>query len=253
VIFTIPHKGLACKNPKGIVPWAGIQQDTSSFIKSEYLPENFAFREPSKLTKQQAITLLDYWRGRFETEDPVGVFSFHAYMDGEGIRHERPRDNRLEHGFRGPSKRPDKGKGKETGPALPRRRGYKCPETHSGTDSDSDTEPPSNNGLKRGSGDPSKQLGKGKGKEITPAPARKRGHRRPQLHSRNDSDAKPSSKSPSETSSESDSSSSDEGPIETTAKLARTQAKMTQKRGDTRGRETVKKVGVSTLMSSGNC
>lgn len=68
------------------VPWGCILEQTDLFIRQEYLPEGTKLREPSKLSKAAAYSLLKFWYGRQEDPKCKIPFSFFAVKnakDGE--------------------------------------------------------------------------------------------------------------------------------------------------------------------------
>ena len=67
--------GLTCGKAKASVPWTSIAEDPQDYIKDKYLPDGVGLKEPSKLSGTQVTQILEFWRGRQQT-NPKDVFMF---------------------------------------------------------------------------------------------------------------------------------------------------------------------------------
>jgi len=54
---------MKAKNGKASVPWKQLSNDWSEFSDMEYLPEDFQFDEPAKLSKGDVLEVLEIQTG----------------------------------------------------------------------------------------------------------------------------------------------------------------------------------------------
>jgi len=53
------------------------------YISGQYWPTNVAFKEPSRLTNEEATTILEWWRDR-QVTDPTDTFRFKRWLESDG-------------------------------------------------------------------------------------------------------------------------------------------------------------------------
>ncbi|KIM58414.1 hypothetical protein SCLCIDRAFT_28075 [Scleroderma citrinum Foug A] len=68
------------------MPWTSIAEDPQDYIQDKYLPDGVGLKEPSKLSGTQVTQILEFWRGRQQT-NLKDVFMFRRWKDGEGVFH----------------------------------------------------------------------------------------------------------------------------------------------------------------------
>jgi hypothetical protein len=66
------------------VPWASILDCIEDYISPDYLPTDTKLKEPSKLTKAAAHSLLKFWYDRQEDSKCPVPFAFHAVRSKDG-------------------------------------------------------------------------------------------------------------------------------------------------------------------------
>jgi hypothetical protein len=75
---------LSSGNKKASVPWGFLLGKETEYVDSEYLPEGFAFKEPSKVTKAVTREWLKFWFGRQEDPQTATVFAFKGVKGKNG-------------------------------------------------------------------------------------------------------------------------------------------------------------------------
>ncbi|KAG1856823.1 hypothetical protein C8R48DRAFT_674796 [Suillus tomentosus] len=71
------------ENMKVAVPWGDVIHDPSAFFQDAHWPASVQLKEPSKMDKAHATTVLDFWFARQEN-DMQPAFSFKAWKDSDG-------------------------------------------------------------------------------------------------------------------------------------------------------------------------
>jgi len=66
------------------VPWASLLGSEADYVDPKYVPVNFTFKEPSKLSKQEALDRLKFWYGRQEDPKIKTVFQFQKVLGRDG-------------------------------------------------------------------------------------------------------------------------------------------------------------------------
>ncbi|KAG1721477.1 uncharacterized protein EDB91DRAFT_1088442 [Suillus paluster] len=72
--------------PKVPVPWSDIMKGQSRFISSTYLPDGTQIMEPSKMHRDEAISLLECWLDQQDNQVSL-TFQFKAWIDDKGKMH----------------------------------------------------------------------------------------------------------------------------------------------------------------------
>lgn len=67
---------LATGRPKASVPWGSLFGSEAEYVDQEYMPDSFTFKEPSKLSKPEALTSLKFWYDRQQNPKVKTVFQF---------------------------------------------------------------------------------------------------------------------------------------------------------------------------------
>jgi hypothetical protein len=47
-----------------VIPWGSIMKDQTSWIMEECIPDEFQWKDPSKIQREEVYRLLDHWRAR---------------------------------------------------------------------------------------------------------------------------------------------------------------------------------------------
>ncbi|KAF8833782.1 hypothetical protein BDN67DRAFT_1017188 [Paxillus ammoniavirescens] len=76
------HYRIACSIPNAVVPWGEVSKDQDEYIAPLYLPPGFKVTDLSKMHKREAITLLEFWRGR-QDKDKRSVFAFRRWRGSD--------------------------------------------------------------------------------------------------------------------------------------------------------------------------
>ena len=66
------------------VPWSTLTLAHKDYIDSDFLPEGFEFKDPSKLSFSAAQQLLSFWAQRQQDDDEDHVFQFKAIRGASG-------------------------------------------------------------------------------------------------------------------------------------------------------------------------
>jgi hypothetical protein len=75
------------------VPWGDIGQHQDEYISREYLPAGFQLRDPSKLTKQNATALLEFWYKRQDDKKVKTTLEFRGFKGKNGQVDKSPASN----------------------------------------------------------------------------------------------------------------------------------------------------------------
>lgn len=70
--------------PRSTVPWSTLSKSHREFIDAQYLPKNFEFKDPSKMTVGAARAVLKFWINRQEDFEIQTVFRFKGVQDKSG-------------------------------------------------------------------------------------------------------------------------------------------------------------------------
>ncbi|KAG1726510.1 uncharacterized protein EDB91DRAFT_1086744 [Suillus paluster] len=84
--FLTIHYRMCCGKLKVPVPWSDIMKGQSRFISSTYLPDGTQIMEPSKMHRDEAISLLECWLDRQDNQVSP-TFQFKAWIDDKGKMH----------------------------------------------------------------------------------------------------------------------------------------------------------------------
>ncbi|KAG2058519.1 hypothetical protein BDR06DRAFT_1004228 [Suillus hirtellus] len=68
---------------KAAVPWGDVIHDPSAFFQDAHWPASVQLKEPSKMDKADAMTVLDFWFACQENDMQL-AFSFKAWKDSDG-------------------------------------------------------------------------------------------------------------------------------------------------------------------------
>jgi hypothetical protein len=118
----------ASDNPKASVPWNALLGQEEVYVEGQYLPPDFTFKEPSKLSKPEAYDRLKFWYDRQQNGDIT--LKFHRYRGHGG--------DAVAVGLSAKSKKPTRRK------QLRKRKHPARGRNHSvGSDEDDDPTPPS--------------------------------------------------------------------------------------------------------------
>ena len=66
---------------KSAVDWAALSENQDDMIHHKYLPDDFTFRDPSKMRKAHYQSLLEHWYMRQEDDSIDVVFAFKGYWN----------------------------------------------------------------------------------------------------------------------------------------------------------------------------
>jgi hypothetical protein len=66
---------------KSAVDWTALSENQDDMIHHKYLPDNFTFRDPSKMKKAHYRLLLEHWYKRQEDDSIDIAFAFKGYWD----------------------------------------------------------------------------------------------------------------------------------------------------------------------------
>src|ERR1700722_19649682 len=69
---------LASGNSKAMVPWKSLQGHEEDYVDNKYVPKNFTFKEPSKLTKVECYERVKFWYDRQENPTIKKVFQYRS-------------------------------------------------------------------------------------------------------------------------------------------------------------------------------
>ncbi|KAG1843426.1 hypothetical protein C8R48DRAFT_780723 [Suillus tomentosus] len=84
--FLTIHYRICCRKRKVPVPWSDIMKGQSRFISSTFLPNDIKITDPSKMQRNEANALLEYWLDRQDNQ--VGLtLKFKAWIDDKGKMH----------------------------------------------------------------------------------------------------------------------------------------------------------------------
>ncbi|KAG2080326.1 uncharacterized protein F5147DRAFT_813230 [Suillus discolor] len=84
--FLTIHYRICCGKRKVPVPWSDIMKGQSRFISSTFLPNDIKITDPSKMQRNEANALLEYWLDRQDNQ--VGLtLKFKAWIDDKGKMH----------------------------------------------------------------------------------------------------------------------------------------------------------------------
>ncbi|KAG2108070.1 uncharacterized protein F5147DRAFT_653150 [Suillus discolor] len=97
------------ENLKAVVPWGDVIHDPWAFFDGAHWPAGVQLKEPSKMDKADATTVLDFWFAR-QKDDMQPAFSFKAWKDSDGEMQEADLCPPSAH--RGNATKQSKGKGK---------------------------------------------------------------------------------------------------------------------------------------------
>ena len=75
---------LASGNSKAMVPWGSLQGHEEDYVDNEYVPKNFTFKEPSKLTKVECYERVKFWYDRQENPTIKKVFQYRSIRGPDG-------------------------------------------------------------------------------------------------------------------------------------------------------------------------
>src|ERR1700719_1694367 len=75
---------LASGNSKAMVPWGSLQGHEEDYVDNEYVPKNFTFKEPSKLTKVECYERVKFWYDRQENPTIKKVFQYQSIRGPDG-------------------------------------------------------------------------------------------------------------------------------------------------------------------------
>jgi hypothetical protein len=75
---------LSSGNKKASVPWGSLLGKEAEYVDSEYLPEGFTFKEPSKVNKAVTYAWLKFWFDRQEDPRTKTVFTFKVVKGNNG-------------------------------------------------------------------------------------------------------------------------------------------------------------------------
>jgi hypothetical protein len=72
-------------NKKASVPWGTLLGKEEEYVNLDYLPEGFAFKEPSKINKADSLAWLRFWFNRQEDPRTKTVFTFEQIRGNDGL------------------------------------------------------------------------------------------------------------------------------------------------------------------------
>jgi hypothetical protein len=75
---------LATGKTKTSVPWAALNGNEETYVDSQYVPEDFSFKEPSKLSKKESYERLKFWFDRQADPNIKTVFQFRRIRGPDG-------------------------------------------------------------------------------------------------------------------------------------------------------------------------
>ncbi|KAG2119462.1 uncharacterized protein F5147DRAFT_647420 [Suillus discolor] len=108
------------ENLKAAVPWGDVIHDPWAFFDGAHWPTSVQLKEPSKMDKADATTVLDFWFAR-QKDDMQPAFSFKAWKDSNGEMQEADLCPPSAHCGNATKQSKGKGKGKAN-PKANRRR-----------------------------------------------------------------------------------------------------------------------------------
>ncbi|KAG2102539.1 uncharacterized protein F5147DRAFT_776286 [Suillus discolor] len=108
------------ENLKAAVPWGDVIHDPWAFFDGTHWPAAVQLKEPSKINKADATTVLDFWFDR-QKNDMQLAFSFKAWKDSNGEMQEADLWPPSAHRANATKQSTGKGKGKAN-PKANRRR-----------------------------------------------------------------------------------------------------------------------------------
>ncbi|KAG1787300.1 uncharacterized protein HD556DRAFT_1312891 [Suillus plorans] len=108
------------ENLKAAVPWGNVIHDPWAFFDGAHWPAGVQLKEPSKMDKADATTVLDFWFDR-QKNDMQPAFSFKAWKDSDGEMQEADLCPPSAHHANATKQSTGKGKGKAN-PKANRRR-----------------------------------------------------------------------------------------------------------------------------------
>ena len=75
---------LASGNSKAMVPWGSLQGHEEDYVDNEYVPKNFTFKEPSKLTKVECYERVKFWYDWLENPMIKKGFQYRSIWGSDG-------------------------------------------------------------------------------------------------------------------------------------------------------------------------